>query len=101
MHSFKYLEAFVLRDIIQKLQMQKVTENSFLLKVTFLSKMSLMNIIKLMIKLLSEYHDYTDVFDKQAVKVLSLRHFYNHKIELESQNLLSKSWLYLMFRKKL
>ena len=54
-----------------------------------------------MIKLLSEYHDYADVFNKQAVKVLPLRRFYNYKIELESQNLLSKSWLYLIFREKL
>ena len=54
-----------------------------------------------MIKLPSEYYDYADIFDKQAVKVLPLWRFYDHKIELKSLNLLPKSWLYLIFRKKL
>ena len=44
-----------------------------------------------MIKLLLKYYDYINAFDKQAVKVLPLRRSYNHKIVLESQNLLSKS----------
>ena len=57
--------------------------------------------MKLIVKLPSEYHDYADVFDKQAVKVLPLRHLYDHKIELGSLNSLSKSWLYLIFREKL
>ena len=54
-----------------------------------------------MIKLLSEYHNYANIFDKQAVKVLPLRHFYDHKIELKSSDSLSKSWLYLISKKKL
>ena len=63
--------------------------------------MSPVNTAELMAKLPSKYHDYTDVFDKQAVKVLPLRRFYNHKIELESLNPLPKSWLYLMSEEKL
>ena len=86
---------------IEKLQAQEAVKDSFSLEVTFLSKMSLVNTAELMIKLPSEYHDFANVFDKQAVKVLPLRHFYNHKIELESLNSLLKSWLYVMFRKKL
>ena len=71
---------FIIIVKIKKLQTQKVTENPFSLKITFLSKLSSVNTVKLMIKLLSEYYNYTDVFNKQAVKVLSLRRFYNHKI---------------------
>ena len=82
---------FIIIAEIEKLQAQKVIRNLFLLKITFLSEISSVNTVKLMIKLLLEYHDYADVFNKQAVKVLPLRRFYNYKIELESQNLLSKS----------
>ena len=92
---------FIIIAEIKKLQAQKVIRDSFLLKVPFLSEISSVNIIKLMIKLLLEYHDYIDVFNKQAVKVLPLRHFYNYKIELKSQNSLSKSQLYLISEKKL
>ena len=81
--------------------MQKAVRDPFSLKIVFLSKISLLNTVKLIIKLLSEYYDFINVFDQQAVKVLSLRHFYDYKIELKSLNLLSKSWLYLMFRKKI
>ena len=63
--------------------------------------MSLVNTVKMIIKLPSEYHDYTDIFDKQVVKVLPLKHFYDHKIKLKSSDSLSKSWLYLMSEKKL
>jgi len=34
------------------------------------------------IKLLSEYHDYLDVFDRAIINQLSSHHFYDHKIEL-------------------
>ena len=64
--------------------MQEVTEDPFSLEATFLSKMSSVNTAELIIKLLPKYHNYANVFDKQAVKVLPLRHFYDHKIELES-----------------
>ena len=75
---------FIIIVKIKKLQAQEVTKNPFLLKIIFLSKISLENTVKLMIKLLMKYYNYTDVFDKQAVKVLPLRHFYNYKIELKS-----------------
>ena len=73
----------------------------FLLEIIFLSKMSSVNTAELIIKLPSEYHNYVNIFDKQAVKVLPLRHFYDYKIKLKSLNSLSKSWLYLMSEKKL
>ena len=82
---------FIIIAEIKKLQAQEVTKDPFLLEVTFLSEMSSVNTAELMAKLPSKYPNHTDVFDKQALKVLPLRHFYNHKIELESLNLLLKS----------
>ena len=92
---------FIIIVKIKKLQAQKAVRDSFSLEITFLSKMSLVNIMKLMVKLLLEYYNYTNIFDKQAVKVLPSQHFYDHKIELKSSDLLSKSWLYLMSEEKL
>jgi len=34
------------------------------------------------IKLLSEYHDYLDMFDQAMIDQLSSHRFYDHKIEL-------------------
>jgi len=34
------------------------------------------------VKLLSEYHNYLDVFDRAMIDQLSLHCFYDHKIEL-------------------
>jgi len=34
------------------------------------------------IKLLSEYHNYLNVFDRAMINQLSLHRFYDHKIEL-------------------
>ncbi len=53
------------------------------------------------IKLLSEYHDYLDVFDRAMINQLSLHRFYNHKIELIDEETLSRSRLYQMFNHKL
>ena len=61
---------FIIIAEIKKLQAQEAAENPFSLEVTFLSEMSSVNITKLMIKLPLKYHDYTNIFDKQAVKVL-------------------------------
>ena len=53
------------------------------------------------IKLLSEYHDYLDVFDRAMINQLSFHHFYNHKIELINEKTFSWSRLYQMFNHKL
>ena len=76
---------------IKKLQAQKAVRDSSSLEIIFLSKMSLVNTVKLMIKLPSEYHNYANIFDKQVLKVLPLRRFYNYKIKLKSSDSLSKS----------
>jgi len=53
------------------------------------------------IKLLSEYHDYLDVFNRAMIDQLSLHRFYDHKIELIDEEMLSRSKLYQMFNHKL
>jgi len=53
------------------------------------------------IKLLSEYHDYLDIFDRAMINQLSSHRFYDHKIELTDEETLSRSKLYQMFNHKL
>ncbi len=53
------------------------------------------------IKLLFEYHDYLNVFDRAMINQLSLHRFYDHKIELIDEEMLSWSRLYQMFNHKL
>ncbi len=53
------------------------------------------------IKLLSEYHDYLDVFNQTMIDQLSSHRFYDHKIELIDKRMLSRSRLYQMFDHKL
>ena len=45
------------------------------------------------IKLLSEYYDYLNVFDWAMIDQLSSHCFYNHKIELIDEEILSRSRL--------
>ncbi len=53
------------------------------------------------IKLLSEYHNYLDIFDRAMINQLSLHHFHDHKIELIDEEISSRSKLYQMFDHKL
>ncbi len=53
------------------------------------------------IKLLSEYHDYLDIFDWAMIDQLSSHCFYDHKIELIDEEMFSRSRLYQMFNHKL
>ncbi len=53
------------------------------------------------VKLLSEYHDYLDIFDRAMINQLSLHRFYDHKIELINEEILFRSKLYQMFNHKL
>ncbi len=53
------------------------------------------------IKLLSEYHDYLDIFDRAMIDQLSSHRFYDHKIELIDEETSSRSRLYQMFDHKL
>ncbi len=62
---------------------------------------SVMSLNELKKKLLIVYHDFLNVFDKEKTTQLSLHWSYNHKIELEEESQLSRSWLYLMSSYKL
>ncbi len=53
------------------------------------------------VKLLSEYHDYLDIFDQAMINQLSLHCFYDHKIELIDEETFFRSRLYQMFDHKL
>ncbi len=53
------------------------------------------------VKLLSEYHDYLDIFDQAMIDQLSLHCFYDHKIDLIDEEMSSRSRLYQMFNHKL
>ncbi len=53
------------------------------------------------VKLLSEYHDYLDIFDRAMIDQLSSHRFYDHKIELIDEETFSRSRLYQMFDHKL
>ncbi len=53
------------------------------------------------VKLLFEYHDYLDVFDRAMIDQLSSHRFYDHKIELIDEETSLWSRLYQMFDHKL
>ncbi len=53
------------------------------------------------IKLLSEYHDYLNVFDRAMINQLSSHRIYDHKIELIDEEMFLRSRLYQMFNHKL
>ena len=55
----------------------------------------------LRIKVPKEFHDFLNVFDRKAVKVLPPNRTYDHKIEIDSDEPLSKSQLYPMSQFKL
>ncbi len=53
------------------------------------------------VKLLSEYHDYLNIFDRAIINQLSLHRFYDHKIELINEETFSRNRSYQMFNHKL
>ncbi len=53
------------------------------------------------VKLLSEYHDYLNIFDRAMINQLSLHRFYDHKIELINEETFSRNRSYQMFNHKL
>ena len=52
-------------------------------------------------KVPKEFHDFLNVFDRKAAEVLSLNWTYNHKIKIDSDELLLKSQLYSISQFKL
>ncbi len=62
---------------------------------------SVMSLNELKKKLSIVYHNFLNVFDKEKTTQLFLHWSYDHKIELEEESQLFKSWLYLMSSYKL
>jgi len=52
-------------------------------------------------KLSLKYHEFLDVFDRAQLNKLSSHRFYDHKIELINDSMLSRCWVYWMFSVKL
>ncbi len=52
-------------------------------------------------KLSLKYHEFLNVFDWAQLNKLLFHHFYDHKIELISDLMLSHCWVYWMFSVKL
>ncbi len=70
------------------------------LNVSFIKKTT-QNLKAIKVKLSSEYHDFLDVFDWVQLNKLLSHHFYDHKIELISDSMLSCCWVYQIFSVKL
>ncbi len=70
------------------------------LNVSFIEKTT-QNLKAIKVKLSSEYHDFLDVFDRAQLNKLLLHYFYDHKIELISDSMLSRCQVYQMFSVKL
>ncbi len=70
------------------------------LNVSFIEKTT-QNLKAIKVKLSSEYHDFLDVFDRAQLNKLLLHCFYNQKIELISDSMLSCYRVYQMFSIKL
>jgi len=62
---------------------------------------SIMSLDELKKKLSIVYHNFLNVFDREKTTQLPLHRSYDHKIELEDENQLSRSRLYLMLSYKL
>jgi len=86
----------IINEINKALQASSVEDFAKLNEMTFV-----MSLNELKKKLSVIYHDFLNVFDKEKTTQLFLHRSYDHKIELEDESQLSRSWLYLMSNYKL
>ena len=97
----KWSDIKIFAVIILKINWLITTAENKLEEVN-LHELSHVKILKqVKIKLLSEYHDYLNVFDRAMIDQLSSHHIYDHKIELIDERMFSRSRLYQMFNHKL
>ncbi len=97
----KWSDVKIFAVIILKIDRLITTAEKKLEEVN-LHKLSHVKILKqVKVKLLSEYHDYLDVFNWTMIDQLSPHRFYDHKIELIDEKTFSRSRLYQMFNHKL
>ncbi len=97
----KWSDVKIFAVIILKIDQLITTAQNKLEEVNLheLSHVKILEQVK--IKLLSEYHNYLDMFDWTMINQLSSHHFYDHKIELIDKRTSSWSRLYQMFDHKL
>ncbi len=86
----------IINEINKALQASSVEDFAKLNEMTFVM---LLNELKKKLSVI--YHDFLNVFDKEKTTQLFLHRSYDHKIELEDESQLSRSWLYLMSNYKL
>jgi len=86
----------IISEINKALQASSVEDFAKLNEMTFV-----MSLDELKKKLSVVYHDFLNVFDREKTAQLFLHRSYNHKIELEDENQLSRSQLYFMSSYKL
>ncbi len=67
----------------------------------FLINETAQNLKDIKAKLSSKYHEFLNVFDWAQLNKLSSHHFYDHKIELINDSMLSCCWVYQMSSVKL
>ncbi len=90
----KWSDIKIFAVIILKIDWLITTAENKLEEVN-LHELSHVKILKqVKIKLLSEYHDYLNIFDRAMIDQLSSHHIYDHKIELIDERMLSRSRLY-------
>ncbi len=97
----KWSDVKIFAVIILKIDWLITTAEKKLEEVNLHELLHVKTLEQVKIKLLSEYHDYLDVFDRTMVDQLSSHRFYDHKIELIDEKTLSRSRLYQMFNHKL
>ncbi len=97
----KWSDVKIFAVIILKIDWLITTAEKKLEEVN-LHELSYVEILKqVKVKLLSEYHDYLDMFDWTMTDQLSSHRFYDHKIELIDEKTFFRSRLYQMFNHKL
>ncbi len=97
----KWSDIKIFAVIILKINWLITTAENKLEEVN-LHELSHVKILKqVKIKLLSEYHDYLNIFDRAMIDQLSSHHIYDHKIELINEETLFRSKLYQMFNHNL
>ncbi len=97
----KWSDVKIFAVIILKIDWFITTAENKLKKVNLHELSHVKTLKQVKIKLLSEYHNYLDVFNQTMINQLSFHHFYDHKIELINKKTFFRSKLYQMFNHKL
>ncbi len=97
----KWSDVKIFAVIILKIDRLITTVENKSEKVNLHEFLHVQTLEKIKVKLLFEYHDYLDMFNRTMINQLSSHHFYDHKIELINEEMFLWSRLYQMFNHKL